>query len=80
MSNNKFNFDRYDCSCYEEEEYYETPLEKFYGNHPILAWSLIIICSTIAAKFLILYIWKLFKSIIYQIVFTVTKAIKDGKS
>lgn len=74
------DFEIYEGTYTNKDGSFETKFVKFYDNHPILVWTLILILSAITLRFLILYVWKILKTMIYQIVFTVSKAIKDGHS
>lgn len=59
---------------------WEERIENFSTNHPISFWSVTIIIIVFLAWGAIFYIWKLIRLSLYQVVYTIAKAIKDAEN
>jgi hypothetical protein len=56
----------------------EKKSETFSEEYPILCWSSVAVIAIFCVWLLIKCAWKLTKLVIYQTVYTISKAIKDG--
>lgn len=55
-------------------------IENFMSDHPISFWSITVIIIVFLTWGSIFYIWKLIKLSLYQVVYTIAKAIKDAEN
>ena len=48
-------------------------------EYPVPFWGFVGVIALSCAWLLVIYAWKIIKVVLYQITYTITKAIKDGR-